>query len=185
MAVDNRLEVVGIKEALAELNDLDKKFRRGITVRYKEIVQPMLQEAKALTPKKPPMSGWAREWSPTSERGYRAGEKTMETLPWTGQEARFIRPFVSGKRPKQYGGVTRHLTTFGVRWTSPTAILFDQSSQFKTPQGRQMVSVLSRRFGAPSRVMWRAYMQAEWEIQGNMRDLINDIMERVNRDIRV
>lgn len=33
--------------------------------------------------------------------------------------------------------------------------------------------------------MWRAYMQAEWEIQGNMRDLINDIMERVNRDIRV
>lgn len=182
MTIKNEIEVVGIKEALAELNTFDKKFRRGVTVRYKDIVAPMVYDAKALVPKIAPMTGFYRNWKPESSGG---GRTNINVLPWTGQEQNAIKPFVSGKRPKTFGGITRNLAAFGIRWTDKTAVLFDASGQSKTESGERMVRTLNRRYGAPSRAMWRAYQQAGPDVQQEIIELVEDIMQRVGRNIKV
>lgn len=206
MPVDNQIEVAGIKEALRELNDIDKKLRRQITKDYQEIVKPVVMDAQALVPPAAPLSGFERSWTPAGS--------TMAVLPFGGgastpreprggglnwQQTRGgrrrqanwlkwkagIRGYVSGKQPRTFNNYTKNLATFGIRWQGPTAVLFDTSGKAKTPQGAQMVAALQARYGRPSRVMWRAYQTAGAELQGEMRDLVNEIMEAVDRKTRV
>ena len=47
MPVYASVEVVGLKEAIKELNRMDKTLRRQITRDYKTIVGPIAQDAKA------------------------------------------------------------------------------------------------------------------------------------------
>jgi len=175
MTAATSIEVVGIKEALAHLNTLDKKIRRQITVEFRELAAPLLMEAKEDVPGKAPMSGWNRSYSP-NKRG-----SSDAILPWSGSEAMKITSFVSGKRPKSVGGRTRSLAAFGVKWASRDAILFDATGQSHTKQGAQMLSVLNQRFGKPSRVMWRAYEQAAPQVQDKMLELVQYIMRQTTR----
>lgn len=175
------LQVKGIKEALAELNTIDKRLRRSFTAEYKTIVQPMVAEAKHLVPVRAPMSGWNRKWTPRNQRRATASG----VLPWGGNESRAIQPYLSGKRPRTVGGTTRNLAAFGMRWTSQNAVLFDAAGMANTPQGQQMIDVLGSRYGAPSRAMWRAYEQSGPDIQYEIRKLVEKIMRSVGRNIEV
>ncbi len=175
MTTSTTIEVVGIKEALAHVNKLDKKLRRQITKDFKEIMSPVLYDAHQDVPGKPPMSGWAR--------GYRPKQGNNAILPWSGTEAQQLNSFVSGKRPKQAGGRTRNLAAFGLRWRSRDAVLFDATGQYNTKQGAQMLSVLNQRFGAPSRVMWRAYEASAPQVQDKMLALVRHIMQQTTRQI--
>ena len=58
----NSVEVLGLKEALRELNTMDKKLRREITRDFKQIVQPVITDAKQMLPSGAPLSGMARSW---------------------------------------------------------------------------------------------------------------------------
>ena len=175
MTAATSIEVVGIKEALAHLNTLDKKIRRQITVEFRELAAPLLMEAKEDVPGKAPMSGWNRSYTP--------GKSGGNILPWDGTEAKKITAFVSGKRPKSVGGRTRSLAAFGVKWMSKDAVMFDSTGQSHTKQGAQMLSVLNQRFGPPSRVMWRAYAQAAPQVQDKMLELVQHIMRQTTRQI--
>jgi hypothetical protein len=179
MAAQASIEVVGIKEALAELNTFDKKYRRGITMRYKEIVQPMISEGKNLVPVKAPMSGWNRAWTP------RGGRSQEQLLPWNTYGGKNIKPFISGKRPKTFGGTTRSLAAFGIRWADRTSVLFDASGQSTTDQGAQMVATLGARYGSPSRAMWRAYNQSSLDVQNDVAELVEDIFRQIGKNINV
>ena len=61
--VETKLEVYGVKQALATLNSIDKTYRREITRRYATIVEPIVKDAKQHLPIKPPKSGWARAFN--------------------------------------------------------------------------------------------------------------------------
>jgi hypothetical protein len=172
------IEVKGIKEALAELNTIDKKLRRSFTVEYKTIVAPMVADAVNLVPVKAPMSGWNRNWLP------RGSTRAGGILPWS-EGAPPIRPYVSGKRPQTTGQYTRNLAAFGMKWADKTSVLFDTSGQAKTKQGAQMVETLGNRFGPPSRAMWRAYEQSSLDVQYEIRQLVEKIMRAVGRNIEV
>lgn len=176
------LQVKGIKQALAEVNAIDKRLRRSFTAEYKTIVQPMVDEAKHIVPVRAPMSGWNRAWSP---RGLRTSAGNNNVLPWMGTEQRSIQPYLSGKRPQSAGGRTRNLAAFGMRWTAKQAVLFDASGKASTPQGEQMLDVLGARYGAPSRAMWRAYERTGPDIQYEIRQLVEKIMRAVGRNIEV
>jgi len=192
---ETRIEVYGVKQALATLNSIDKTYRREITRRYATIVEPIVKDAKDHLPTKPPMSGWARAYNvggqeaalrkgqvgrskgQTEARSFAQNEATA-LLPWDGaKNAKLIKPFISGKKSKA--------NTFGLQWTSKTAALFDLSGRAKTKQGERMITVLGQRFGAPSRVMWASYDRASPELQQNMRDLIEEIMNTVNIKMKV
>lgn len=184
MSTSATLEVKGIKEALRDLNTIGKKLRRSLTVEYKEIVYPMVQEAISLVPSKAPMSGFDRQWVPRSNGALYATPGKEQVLPWSFRAGQ-IKPFLSGKRPRTTSFGTSNLATFGVRWMGKGAVLFDTASHSSTPQGAQMTKTLNARFGGPSRVMWRAYEHTSLDIQHELRQLVEKIMRAVGREIKV
>ena len=204
MPVNNTIEVAGVKDALRELNDVDKKLRRQITRDYQEIVKPVVSQGKSYVPDKAPLSGMNRSWTPQgssqpvlpfggggsreprrpsrADMNFPGGRRQMgRWLQWKHG----IRGYVSGKKPRTFNGYTKNLATFGIRWQGPAAVLFDTSATPSTPQGARMVSALNSRYGRPSRVMWRAYESADDKVQRELRDLVNRIMESVDRKTRV
>lgn len=204
MSTNVSIEVTGVKEALRELNSMDKSARRQLTRDYRQIVQPVLTDAERYVPNEAPMSGWNRTWNPrggtqpvlplgaSSTRTPKApgatwaqssgGRRRMAN--WMKWEAK-MRPYISGKRPQSIGGFTRNLSAFGVHWLSPTSVLFDTAGQATTPQGEQMIKVLQQRFGQPSRVMWKAWESADDDVIGGVKDLVEDLMFRVNQKVRL
>jgi hypothetical protein len=54
------IKVYGVKAALKELNKINPSLRRQFTKRYKDIVKPVLKQAKIDFPKSPPLSGMGR-----------------------------------------------------------------------------------------------------------------------------
>lgn len=184
MRIETQIQVTGVKEALRELNQIDKRARRKLTRDYREIVSPTLTTAEGLTPSKAPMSGWERGWDP--QAGRQGGSTGRKLLPYDPNKAKqAIKPFISGKKPKEFAGVTRNLTAFGISWRSPSAVLFDQADHWNTKQGEQMVHVLRQRYGTPSRMMWRAWERTEDDVMGNIKQLIEDLMFQVGNRIKI
>jgi len=174
------LEVVGVKEALRELNKIDKKARRQLTKDYAEIVAPVISEAREKTPATAPLSGMAYQW-----KG-RGAKQTKPIFPYNaGATDRAIKPFVSGKKPRQFGGFVSNLATFGVRWSSSDAIVIEMSGRGPVPtvKGKQMVQSLSHRYGEPGRFLWKAYLKHEADVIRNVDRLIKDLMRRIQKDI--
>jgi hypothetical protein len=201
MPVNNTIEVAGVKDALRELNDIDKKLRRQITRDYQKIVSPVVNTAKSFVPPQAPLSGFNRYWTPQGASGsvlpvgpdpgrepkkgnYQSRQGRRQYGEWKKWKYG-IRGYVSGKRPRTVGGYTRNLAAFGIRWLGSAAVLFDTSGQADTPQGQRMVAALNARFGQPSRVMWRAYERESLDVQQEMRDLVNDIMRAVDRKTNI
>jgi hypothetical protein len=186
------VEVVGIKEALREINNYDKRLRRQLTVQYADIMRSVTDEATRLIPVRPPMSGWEREWTPRS--GSADFRQNRLVLPWgfksgsSRRNLRPVKPFLSGKTPKTTNGYTRNLAVMGYRWSETHAVLFDQTRGGNTPQGQQMTKVLNQRYGTASRAMWRAYVKAGPDVQDEIRRLVQKIMRQasaVTRNVKV
>jgi hypothetical protein len=174
------LEIVGVKEALRQLNKMDKVARRQLTKDYAQIVSPIIAEARELTPAKAPLSGMAYQW-----KG-RGAKQTRPIFPYNaGKSDRAIKPFVSGKKPRQFGNYVSDLATFGVRWSSSDAIVIEMSGRGKVPtaKGKQMVQDLSQRYGQPGRFLWRAYLKHEHTVEQEVAKLIKDLMRKVQGDI--
>jgi hypothetical protein len=172
MSVRAEIEVVGIKEALREINSIDRAMRRDITKDFKRIGQPVVDEAKSKVPQQPPISGWGRTWRTRSG---------FQMLPWDGNAADgLIDTKVSGKRPRQFAGMVRDLAVVYIRWRGMVNTVFDTASKDKTPQGANMVRGLSARYGAPSRILWPAYEQHRHEVEQEIRDTAAEVMAKIN-----
>lgn len=175
--VNTELSIVGAKEALRELNKIDKVARRQVTKDYAGIVETVITEARALTPTQPPLSGMAHRWNP-GNRG--------DVFPWNDAKSdRSMKAFVSGKKPRQYGAYTSDLAVFGIRWSSASALVSEMSGRGPVPtvKGRQMVDSLNRKYGSPGRFLWKAYLKHKEEVERRVDLLIRDVMRRVQKDI--
>lgn len=174
MGVSVDIEVVGIKDALRELNSIDKEARRKITQDFKRITKPVEQTAKALMPKAAPLSGMERKW--TTKSGF-------QMFPYGQAGKDTIVSSVSGRKPKMFSGHMTNLATFFIRFKGPNAVLFDMAGKGKvpTPQGSRMVRALTNFYGPPSRVLWRAYEQHDGDIVSETQRLIDEMMEDLNR----
>jgi hypothetical protein len=175
--VNTELSVVGAKEALRELNKIDRKARLQVTKDYATIVDTVITQARALTPSEPPLSGMAYTWKPQGRR---------RVFPYNGARAdQRIVPFVSGKKPRQFGAYTSNLATFGIRWTEPSSSVIEMAGRGPVPtaKGRQMVQELNRRYGTPGRFLWKAYEAHKNEVERQVELLIKDVMRQVQRKI--
>lgn len=183
MAVSVDLEIVGIKDALRELNNIDKVARREITKDFKKVTQVVVDDAMARVPLRAPISGWERKW--TTKSGF-------QMLPWGLHDNDYIIAKVSGKRPKMFAGFMQNIATFFVIYKGPTSVLFDMSGRGKVPttQGQNMVKGLtfggknSTGFGPPSRVLWPAYEQNKDRVEDEVRKLVERTMEYVNQGLK-
>ena len=166
------IEVVGLKDALAELNKIDKKLRRSITTDFKAIVDPVLVEARRNIPDDAPLSGMARSWT---------GNSGAELMHWESKKVnKNLKAFTSGKKVRDApGGFRQNLATFGIRWGGPQATLFDMARK------GAMSQQLQARYGSPSRVIWRAYQAQDEAVEKGVRDLVNRVMKLVGNNGRI
>lgn len=174
------LEVVGVKEALRELNNIDKKARRKVTQDFKRITNPVIKDAKSMLPMGAPISGWDRSWTTKSGR---------QMLPWDSAIADdYIKAKVSGKKPREWAGYMSNLATFVVSWSGAINTVYDiagRKTRGATPSGRNMIAGLEAKKGKASRVLWPAYEANRDEVEKQMRLLIEDVMQQVNRNLVV
>lgn len=163
------MEVYGIKEALRELNQVDKVARREVTKRYKAIVDPAVKDAQRSVPPLP-LSGFARGWRTKS--GFRM-------LPWQNNEAsKRIKAGIDTRRPRAKTVGASNLTVFYVRWQGAINTIFDVAK--KGFLGRS----LTQEHGQPSRVMWPSVQRHEQEINHGVLVLMKDVMDKVNRKLQ-
>lgn len=171
-------EIVGAKEALRELNKIDKKARRQVTKDYAQIVSVVIQEARNMTPQEPPLRGMKYTWKTRS--------KKVSIFPWNGSTSdRAMKPFVSGKKPRQYGAFVSDLAVFGIRWKGADAVAVEMAGRGSVPteRGRQMVRSLNQKYGTPGRFLWRAYERHAERVTDEVRRLILQVMRDVQRSI--
>jgi len=168
----NVVEVLGLKEALKELNTMDKKLRRQITRDFKQIVQPVLGKAESMLPTGAPLSGMARSW---------IGKSGADIMSWNDARVRKnLKAFTSGKKVRDApGGFKQNLGVFGIRWLGPQATALDMLAN------GVMADNLTDRFGPPSRIIYRAYESASDEVQQQVKDLVNKVMELTNNAMRI
>jgi hypothetical protein len=168
----NVIEVQGLKEALKELNTIDKKLRREITRDFKKIVQPVLGKAESMLPTGAPLSGMARSWK---------GKSGADIMSWNDARVRRnIKAFTSGKKVRDApGGFRQNLGVFGIRWLGPQATALDMLAK------GVMADNLTDRFGPPSRIIYKAYDSASEEVEQQVKDLVNKVMKLTNNAFRI
>lgn len=161
--VDTTVSVVGLKEALKELNTFDKTARRQVTKDFKRVTQPVIETAKGRLPFGPPLSGMARNWAPWGRA----------LLPWnpTGD----IKSVVNTKRVKEFKGTKVNLAVFSVKWSDGVAGLYDFA------ENGRMGQALTAEFGPPSRVMWYAMDQQEGRVEQEVLAIVEEVMAQVNK----
>lgn len=175
--IETQVSLVGAKEALRALNSIDKKARRQVTKDYAQIVSSVVQEARQTTPTEPPLSGMKYAWN---------ARRVTPIFPWNNAKSdRAIKPFVSGKRPRQHGAYVSDLATFGIKWTSADALTMEFAGKGSVPtaRGRQMVAALNAKYGIPGRVLWKAYERHADEVLKETTKLIKRVMAQVQKEI--
>jgi len=172
------MEVIGLKDALREIQSIDKKARRKITSDYKKITKPVVQAARARIPQQAPLSGWNRSWKPSSN---------FQALPWQAAIANsMIAQKVSGKKPREWAGRTTNLAVFTVAWKGAINTIYDlagRGGNGDTERGERMIRALEARHGKASRVLWPAYEMNRDEVEKQTAQLVADVMRQVNRKL--
>ena len=166
------LEVSGLKEALKEINKLDKKLRREITKDFEAAASPMVDAMRADVPQSPPLSGFANK------------SKTQ----WKRNETKNIKVKLDTRRARNRnmakGAQYESLGVVKIRATSAGLSIFDMAGKKgdgDTPQGEAMVAALKRRFGDPSRIMWPNAERKWQEVETNLEPVVRRVSAELTR----
>jgi len=168
-AVDTKVEIYGLKNALKELNKVDKVLRREITKDYKRVTLSLIQDAESAIPLGYPLSGWARRWTPT--------KGSYQILPWP--ESHNIKASINTKNIKEFAGKKVNLSTFVVKWTGGAASVFDFADS------GAMGAALSSKYGSPSRVMWPAYEKNKTELDIEIGIIVDKVANKMSQNLKV
>ena len=174
-SIDATISVVGIKEALRELNKIDPTARRALTKNYKRVVDVVVQDVKNSIPFGPPLSGMARNW--TTKSG-------AQIFPYGDKDDKVIAG-VSAKKLGSFRGFATNLATFYIRFSGPSAVIIDMAGKGKIPTkaGNQMVRALSDKYGPPSRIMWPAWERNRFKVEDEIKQLVDDVMKQVQKGL--
>jgi|DEB0MinimDraft_3_1074331.scaffolds.fasta_scaffold02847_4 hypothetical protein len=182
MSFEGSIEIVGLKEALRELNQLNPQMRRQVTKDFQKITAPVVAAAKQNLPSKPPMSGWAKGWKTPS------GFQMLPSGGWSGSTAgKFIKSQVSGKKPREYAGQMQNAAVFLVKFAGMVNTVFSVSgrkNKGNSEQGENMIKVLEFRYGKPSRVLWPAYEANKAEVEKQVIELTKRVMAETGKRLK-
>jgi hypothetical protein len=162
-------EVLGLKDALKQINQLNPQYRRMITKEFKNVAEPVVKEAQNANIEEMALSGMQYNW--TTRSGYK-----MFPLNFTRLQ-KFVVAGTSGKKPKEFMGRMQNTSVFFIRWKSPQATLIEMAA--KGDLGRQM----QIKNGPPGRVLWRAWEQQEAEVMRNVEQLVAKVMKAAQKKV--
>jgi len=166
-SVQLKVQVKGVKEALRQINKVDPKLRRQFTKRYKDIVKPVIQDAKARFPNEPPLSGMGKPYKKLG--GWDGG------LVAKGVVAK-INTRKARNRNVAKGAVYETVGAFIVQQKTGWGSLYDMAGK-KRPGSKMNQALVQEGFGSASRAMWPAYEKNQTKIDAAVKDLVNDVMK--------
>lgn len=179
MTVETKITVVGVRDALRELNKINPALRRQITRDFKEIVKPVIGEAQASLPTDAPLSGMAYSWRTKSG---------WQIFPYNaGELRRSVVAKINTRRPRPSVIGNEIVGAFRIMFQAPAAQSIDMAGRrgtVKTARGAAMVRGLEAKFGGASRFMWPSYERRQGEVQGEMLRLVERIMQSVNQSVQ-
>jgi len=167
MSVSVSTEVYGIKDAIKELKKIDPEYRKQLNKDAKAIAQPVTDAAKSAYPVQF-LSGMKYGWA----------QKGRVKFPYDqGRAQKGVQVKVNTSRKNQ--------GTIVITQKDPAAALIDMAGKKggSNARGVAMINNLQTKFGSPSRIMWPAYDAKAPQIEQNIADLVETIMEKVNRNI--
>lgn len=164
------MEIRGAKEALAELRKLEPELRKQFTKDAKQIAAPIVDEAKTKYPATW-LSGMARGWKSKSGRSLFPYDRSKAVRGVTVRTS-------TSRRKNQVVAVVQK---------DPAASIVDMAGKRggSGTRGMAFVDNLTSRFGAPSRVMWPAAEGKLEQVQTQMRDALEQVAKRTNRQLKV
>ena len=167
MAVETKIEIFGLKEALKELKSVDPEMRKDINSRAAEIVKPFVNAAKQNYPTRY-LSGMSRVWS---DRG-------RQVFPYN--QAKAIKGVVL-----KIDTAKKNKGVIVVIQKDPAAAIIDMAGKKggSNARGASMIAGLTLHFGTPSRVMWPAYERNAHLVDKEFRDLVERVMDKVGRNL--
>ena len=161
------IQVFGVKEALKELRDIDPDLRKLINARAKDIVKPATDAIKNKYPAQY-LSGMQRNWTQRGRLKFpydqAAARKGVTLKIDTGKKSRSV---------------------IRIDQRNPAAALIDMAGKQggRNAQGGRFVDALTTIYGQPSRVMWPAYLANGNEVEQRMFNVVEDLMEMVNKKV--
>ena len=159
MPANTTVTVVGVKETLRELQRMEPDLAKEIKRDFKQIVDPIVQDARAQVSELP-LSGFARSW------------KGGALLPWnrSAVSKSIIARFSNRRRGNS-------LAVFSVTMKSPAGTIFDMAGR---GSANRLASALSSLYGAPSRLMWPTYERHAEQVNQNLQTVTDKITDATN-----
>ena len=162
MTATARTEFIGGAAAIKALKSIDPEYRKQFNRDAKNIVAPLIADAKGGYPQMP-LSGMKYKW--TDARG-----RTL--LPWTVNKVRSGVKFKTSTRRNKSA-------VLYVTQSDPAGVIFEVAG--KANPGTNFNSNLRDR---SPRVLWPATDKHLPDVERGLSDLVRDVMRRVNEETR-
>ena len=162
MTATVRTEFVGGAAAIKALKSIDPEYRKEFNRQAKDIVSPLITEAKAGYPQMP-LSGMKYKW--TDKRG-----RTL--LPWTVSKIRSGVKFKTSTRRNKSA-------VLYVTQSDPAGAIFEVAG--KANPGTRFNSNLRNR---EPRVLWPTAEKHLPQVERGLSDLVRDVIKRVTQETR-
>ena len=163
------IQVIGVKETIKELRNLDPELRKQFNRDAKKIAAPIIDKAKSDYPTRY-LSGMARAWS---QRG-------RQLFPYNQRDAQrgVVLKIDTGKRAT---------STLTIIQKNPAAAIIDMAGQNPGTEGRSrnFISAMGFYHGNPSRVMWPAAESKIDQVQNEMIKVVTEAANQVELRITV
>lgn len=189
--------VVGLKDALKNINKIAPNIRRQITKDYAKVVEPMIKTAQNRIPQIAPVSGMDRSgWRTAS------GLEILGPAGWNGTAAtKNLKPKINTRRIKEFRGDKENVGTFGVVWRGYANTVMDMAGRKSSgnrdvfsrmgSHGRRvgavggpvLIAMLQGRYGGASRIVWPSYEKNQNEVETEMQKLVDEVMRLANSDL--
>lgn len=161
------IKVFGVKEALKELNGIDRDLRKAINKSAKDIAKPAVDGIKNAYPTQY-LSGMARPWS----------QKGRQLFPYEQSTAK------KGVQLK-IDTSKKNVSVIRIQQMNPAAAIVDMAGKKGggSAQGARFVAIIKNMFGEPSRVMWPEYEKRSADVERGMFGVVETLMVQVNKNL--
>ena len=164
MSVTTSVKVFGVQSALKELHKINPELRRQFTSQYKDIVKPVVTQAKSKFPSDAPLSHMAR---PHARLG--------------GWDGGLVRKGVIAKINTRKGR-SEEVAVFVIQQRTGWGSIFDIAGRTNT-SSQFVQNLMNKGYGSASRAMWPAYESNASVVENAVVELVGDVMQNVNRNL--
>jgi hypothetical protein len=160
MVASSTVTVVGVKDAMRQLQKIEPDLAKQIKKDFKDIVKPVVGDARSQVVNLP-LSGFRRNW------------KAGKLLPWS--QSAVSRSIIARYSNRRRGN---SLAVFSVTMKSPAGTIFDIAGR---KSANRLGAALDSLYGRASRLMWPTYERHANQVNKNMADLVEKITDAANR----